>query len=126
MAHPRHRADQLTQFSQKLPSQRLLPMVLLPILAVGVVTVARVSLAPARLAAGLATDVATADAKDVTNAAADALEATLLPGGPGYRFEIVQTSTMLAKPDGPKIPIPADSGRGTKELDGWVPAGRRT
>lgn len=105
-----------TAFRGRLPGRRILPLILLPVLALGVVFVARVNLAPARLAAGLASDVATADAKDVTNAAADALEATLLPGGPGYRFEIVQTSTMLAKPDGPKIPIPADSGRGTKEL----------
>jgi hypothetical protein len=51
--------------------------------------------------------------EQLTEAAAQALEAATAPGGTGYRFEIIQTSTMVAKPDGPKIPIPAPTGRGT-------------
>jgi hypothetical protein len=39
-------------------------------------------------------------------AAAVLLEATTAKGGAGYTFEIVQRSTMHAKPGGPKIEIP--------------------
>jgi hypothetical protein len=38
--------------------------------------------------------------------AADKLEALTAKGGAGYRFEIVQTSTIHAKPDGPKVEVP--------------------
>ena len=39
-------------------------------------------------------------------AAATLLDGTTAKGGTGYRFEIVQRSTILAKPDGPKIEDP--------------------
>jgi hypothetical protein len=53
---------------------------------------------------------------DLTAAAADVLEASTKPGGPGYRFQIVQTSTMVAKPDGPRIAVPDPITRGTLRL----------
>lgn len=42
----------------------------------------------------------------LTATAADLLEAATAKGGAGYTFEIVQTSTISAKPDGPRIEIP--------------------
>ena len=54
--------------------------------------------------------------EQLTAAAADALEDTTKVGGSGYRFEILQTSTMVAKPGGPKVPIPDPVTRGTLRL----------
>jgi hypothetical protein len=80
------------------------------------VSIARANFPPVRLALGLNAGVAAADPAEVMAKAAAALEEASRPGGQGYRFEIIQTSTMVAKPDGPKIPIPNATGRGTKEL----------
>jgi hypothetical protein len=44
-------------------------------------------------------------------AAADVLESKTAKGGPGYTFEIVQRSTMHARPGGPQIEIPDPSDR---------------
>ena len=48
-------------------------------------------------------------------AAADLLEAATAKGGAGYRFEIVQRSTLTAKPGGPQIEVPDPIDR-TKSL----------
>lgn len=48
---------------------------------------------------------------NLTDTAADRLAALTAPGGAGYRFEIVQTSTMRAKAGGPQIEIPDPSDR---------------
>lgn len=50
---------------------------------------------------------------ELAAAAADLLEGTTGTGGTGYRFEIVQRSTLVARPDGPllEIPDPADRTR---------------
>src|SRR4051794_22390933 len=42
----------------------------------------------------------------LASAAADLLEQTTAKGGTGYRFEIVQRSTLVAKAGGPRIDIP--------------------
>jgi hypothetical protein len=43
-------------------------------------------------------------AAELKLAAADLLEQATATGGAGYRFEIVQRSTIQARPDGPKLP----------------------
>lgn len=115
MGRPARNNDR-AQFAQRLPGRRLIPVLLVPILALGAVSIARANLSPARLAMGLNAGVTAVEPTELMVAAAAALEDATRPGGPGYRFEIVQTSTMVAKPDGPKIPIPNAIGRGTKEL----------
>jgi hypothetical protein len=110
------RTSASTLFSERLPRTRLLPMLLLPVLALGLLTSARASITPTRIAVALGGGAATIDPAELTAAAAADLEAATRLGGSGYRFEIVQTSTMVAKPDGPRIPIPAAEGRGTAEL----------
>ncbi|MFP5343252.1 MAG: hypothetical protein ACLGIJ_10045 [Candidatus Limnocylindria bacterium] len=47
---------------------------------------------------------------------ADVLEQATTPGAGGYRFEVLQTSTMVARPGGPRIPVPDAIGRGTAFL----------
>jgi hypothetical protein len=51
-------------------------------------------------------DPSTLTADQLKEAAADELEVATGPLGSGYAFDIVQTSTMKAKPGGPLIPIP--------------------
>jgi len=48
-------------------------------------------------------------------AAATLLEATTAKGGSGYRFELVQRSTLTARPGGPRIEVPDPADR-TKSL----------
>ena len=50
---------------------------------------------------------------ELTAAAADLLAATTAKGGAGYRFEIVQRSTLVAKPGGPRIDVPDPADRST-------------
>jgi hypothetical protein len=103
-------------FSERLPSPRVLPLLLIPLVALVAVSVVRMNLTPARLAIAMNAGVTALDPAELTATAAALLEGSTRPGGPGYRFEIVQTSTMVAKPGGPQIPIPNATGRGTKEL----------
>ena len=60
-----------------------------------------------------------ADPATVKSIAADLLAATTAKGGSGYRFEIVQRSTLHAKPGGPAllVPDPADPKAQPKEAD---------
>lgn len=55
----------------------------------------------------------------LASAAADSLDAALAPGGTGITFEVVQTSTLHAKPDGPRIELhdPADQSKVTGVVD---------
>lgn len=55
--------------------------------------------------------------EQLTGSAADVLDDSTKAGGGGYRFEIIQTSTMVAKPGGPRIPIPDPVTRGTLRMD---------
>jgi hypothetical protein len=59
---------------------------------------------------------------DAKSAAAAKLEAATGKGGAGYVFEIVQTSTIKAKPGGPKIdvPDPADPLKTLRQADEYL------
>jgi hypothetical protein len=50
--------------------------------------------------------IASGTPDELRSAAATAFEAALASGGTGARFEIIQTSTLKAKPGGPKVDIP--------------------
>lgn len=52
---------------------------------------------------------------ELRSAAADLLEAATARGGTGYRFEVVQRSTLVARPGGPQIEVPDPTDR-TKSL----------
>jgi hypothetical protein len=69
-------------------------------------------------AAGLpgAVDVSALSATELMDGAATKLQATTDAGGSGYRFEITQTSTMIAKAGGPRIPVPNPVTRGTLRM----------
>jgi hypothetical protein len=62
---------------------------------------------------------------DLKTAAAGLLEATTAKGGTGYRFEIVQRSTITARPGGPLvvIPDPVDPYRSLGTADRYYLAG---
>lgn len=115
MARQHGRVNAPTQFRERL-GRPLAPLLLIPLLALGAVSAARAVITPSRIAVELHGGAAALDPRQLTDAAAGFLEDATRLGGQGYRFEIVQTSTMVAKPDGPKIPIPDETGRGTKEL----------
>ena len=89
-------------------------------LAVGVLLVAlaaallRGGLPPTRLDLPALAGAQEAPAPELTAFAADTLEASLTTGA-GVTFEIVQTSTMTAREDGPLVPIP-DPADPTKPL----------
>jgi len=65
---------------------------------------------------GLAGGANAVPPQQLTAAAADLLANTTEAGGSGYRFNIVQTSTMVAKAGGPKIPVPDPVTRGTLRM----------
>lgn len=48
---------------------------------------------------------------ELTTGAADMLAATTAAGGRGYTFEIVQTSTIVARPGGPLVDVPDPTDR---------------
>lgn len=78
---------------------------------VGTIVIAVALLATVLVVRGRANPVAVVGAGQALPAtrmavAADLLEARLAPTGAGYTFEIVQRSTIHAKPDGPQIEIP--------------------
>ena len=95
---------------------RLAPALVLA-LVMGGVTLARVTPpATVTVPAGAVTAGAPAGTPDeLKSAAADLLAAATAKGGAGYRFEIVQRSTLTAKPGGPLIEIPDPADR-TKSL----------
>jgi hypothetical protein len=55
---------------------------------------------------GVIQDPSKLSADDLKAAAASQLEAAVGPLGTGYAFEIVQTSTITARPGGPQVEIP--------------------
>lgn len=73
------------------------------IIAVGLVTIVAVRTGISRVGAQNPT---TMTADQLMTAAAAQLEIATGPLGSGYAFDIAQTSTMKAKPGGPRIPIP--------------------
>lgn len=76
-------------------------------LAIGAIVVARTpGLSPAfQLTIGA--QVAALSASELKDGAATKLEEAIAKGGSGYAFEIVQTSTITARPGGPLIDIPS-------------------
>lgn len=71
---------------------------------------------PAPTLVGLTGGAGNATHEQLAATSADVLEDATKSGGSGYRFEIIQTSTMVAKAGGPRIPVPASTGRGTARL----------
>jgi hypothetical protein len=82
------------------------------LVAVAAIVVVRTLAAPAAIGAPASPDA-------LRDAAASSLEAALAPGGSGISFEVVQTSTLHAKPDGPRIELrdPADPQKVTGIVD---------
>jgi hypothetical protein len=103
------KSTSVARFAEHLPARSILPAVLIPVLLLGGVVLARWYVTPQRVAVLAAGGPADMDPADLADAAATALEQATSFGGGGYRFEIIQTSTMVAKPDGPKIPVPDPS-----------------
>jgi hypothetical protein len=99
-----------TAFHGRLPGTRLLVLLLVPLMLIATVAAVR--------ATGLATRpvfVQTGGAEglapiELQTIAANAFEQAIASNGTGYRFEIVQRSTLVARADGPslEVPDPAD------------------
>ena len=86
----------------------------LPILFVAALVVLRtggVSAGSARVTGPVVEVPSDASARTRLTAAASAMETAFGKGGGGITFEIVQTQTMQAKPDGPRIEIPDPADR---------------
>jgi hypothetical protein len=64
------------------------------------------NLDPFLIAGAINPSIAALSAEELTDQAAHQLELATAKGGQGYRFEVVQTTTMTAKPGGPLIDIP--------------------
>ena len=117
MAGPRlGRGDDAARFSTRLGPQRTLALALVPILLVGSVVVARAALAQSATPnlIVLSGGAERATPAVLTSTAADLLTDALATGA-GIEFEIVQTSTITARPGGPLVAIPDPSDR-TKTL----------
>lgn len=78
------------------------------------VIAAAITLARTGPAAGAGQDTA-----QTLHGAADSFEAALSPGGSGISFDVIQTNTLYAKPDGPQIELrdPADPKTVTAVVD---------
>ncbi len=99
------RASDEAAFSTRLERGRARLSVLLPVLLVAGLLVGRGAAAPSVLSS-LAGGAQSATPADLLASAADGLVSSTAVGGSGYSFEIVQTSTITAKPGGPKVEIP--------------------
>lgn len=116
MASHRARPSGRTTFVDRLPRQPL-ALVLVPFLFVGAVVMVRaggLDHGP-RTILGLTAGVAGATPEQLTATAAGVLAAALAKGGGGIEFEIVQTSTITARPGGPLVEVPDPADR-TKSL----------
>lgn len=103
-------------FHERLRRTRLIVALLVPLLLIATVALVRASgMVNGSTVSGLI-GAQSLDPTDITAAAADLLEDTTKPGGSGYRFQIVQTSTMMAKPGGPRIAVPDPLTRGTLRM----------
>lgn len=108
-----HHAGDVATFAERLPGRRALLAVLLPFALIASVAFARATVAggPSETPVGLNGGAAALTPSQLKAAAADVLDAVTAKGGAGYRFEIVQTSTMRAKAGGPQIEIPDPTDR---------------
>lgn len=105
MRTPVQRASDETVFTLRIKRGGPTVAVLLPILLLAALAVARAATLGAGplLPAGASLP---SDALGILAGAADRLDAATVNGAPGYRFEISQTSTITARPDGPRIEVP--------------------
>jgi hypothetical protein len=89
-------------FTERLPGVRIAILVLIPVLALATVGLARASeLVNARR---LVTPGAAPAA--LLDGAATGIERAMAKGGAGFGFRVVSRSTLLARPDGPRIELP--------------------
>lgn len=91
--------------SAHLPRHRP-ALALLPFVLVGIVTIARLAMPLAGPASQLTAGAEVATPDELKTAAADILARALAPGGGGIEFEIVQSSTIAARPGGPLVAVP--------------------
>src|SRR5690606_35419604 len=90
---------------------RALPVVLLATVAM----VRAATVGPTTLL-GLTVGAEEATPEQLTATASNVLEAASAKAGAGYAFEIVQTSTMVQRPNGPPIAIEPAAGSGEPAL----------
>jgi hypothetical protein len=102
-------------FADRLPPARSALLILIPVLLVGLVSFGGVAArsvrppsppTPVTLAGGAQVVTTT----ELTDSAAEVLTRALTDGA-GIEFEIVQTSTITARPDGPPVEIPDPTDR---------------
>lgn len=63
------------------------------------------AIAVARMGAPITAGANPVSPTELRAAAADALDTALAPGGRGFGFDVLQRTTLFAKPDGPKIEL---------------------
>jgi hypothetical protein len=97
-------------FRRRLQGARPIVLVLVPLLLLATVALVRASGLPARPLSLLTAGAERLAPAELQTRAADALEQATGATGTGYSFEIVQRSTLVARPDRPPLeaPDPAD------------------
>ncbi len=116
MAHDAARPSNAAAYSRHLPGGHTLAVLAIPVIMIAGLAFARPLVASAPALVGLAAGAQDLPPADLTTVAAENLERATRAGGPGYRFQIVQTSTMVAKPGGPRIAVPDPITRGTLRM----------
>lgn len=91
--------------SERLP-KRQSALVALPFILVGMVALARLATPFVVLSPDPRAGAENASPTELSSSAADVLTRALAPGGGGIEFEIVQVSTIAARPGGPLVEIP--------------------
>jgi hypothetical protein len=101
-------------FRGRLDPGRTIALILAPFILVGAVAVARATILPQPLDPRFVLSAGAEGAMpdELKTAAADVLARALAPGGGGIEFEIVQSSTIAARPGGPLVEIPDPTDRG--------------
>ena len=91
--------------SERLP-KRQSALVALPFILVGMVALARLATPFVVLSPDPRAGAETASPTELSSSAAAVLTRALAPGGGGIEFEIVQVSTIAARPGGPLVELP--------------------
>lgn len=116
MAQPRVGAPDGAQFLARLPGTRRALLLALPVVLLATVAMARAATVGPPTLLGLTVGAEEATPEQLTATAANVLEAATAKAGAGYAFEIVQTSTMVQRPNGPPIAIEPAAGAGEPAL----------
>jgi len=97
-------------FHERIRGPRLLVVLLVPTLLLASIALVRATGLPTRPLSLLTAGAERLAPAELQTRAADALEQATGAAGTGYTFEIVQRSTLVARPDGPplEVPDPAD------------------